>query len=82
MKIELRGSKGYPMVKAGDLLICENGFQYLIGTDGDYFKLISIDEHECDITEEVYTLESLMKELDELGLQRIVRSENLKLIEL
>ena len=82
MKIELRGSKGYPMVKGGDLLICENGFQYLIGTDGDYFKLISIDEHECDITEEVYTLESLMKELDELGLQRIVRSENLKLIEL
>lgn len=82
MKIELRGSKDYPMVKAGDLLICEYGLQYLVGTDGDYFKLISIDEHECDITEEVYTLESLMKELDELGLQRIVRSENLKLIEL
>ena len=82
MKIELRGSKGYPMVKAGDLLICEYGLLYLVGTDGDYFKLISIDEHECDITEEVYTLESLMKELDDLGLQRIVRSENLKLIEL
>ena len=82
MKIELRGSKGYPMVEAGDLLICEYGLQYLVGTDGDYFKLISIDEHECDITKEVYTLESLMKELDELGLQRIVRSENLKLIEL
>ena len=82
MKVELRGSKGYPMVEAGDLLICENGFQYLIGTDGNYFKLISIDEHECDILEEVYTLESLMKELDDLGLLRIVRSENLKLIEL
>ena len=82
MKIELRVSKGYPMVKAGDLVICENEFQFLIGTDGDYFRLISIDEHECDILEEVYTLESLMKELDELGLQRIVRSENLKLIEL
>ena len=82
MKIELRRSKGYPIVKAGDLVICENEFQYLIGTDGNYFRLISIDEHECDILEEVYTLESLMKELDGLGLQRIVRSENLKLIEL
>ena len=76
MKIELRGSEGYPMIEAGDLLICEYGLQYLVGTDGDYFKLISIDEHECEITEEVYTPESLMKELDELGLQRIVRSEN------
>ena len=82
MKIELRGSEGYAMVGSGDLLICKNGFQYLIGTDGGYFRLISIDERECDILEEVYTLESLMKELDELGLQRIVRSENLKLIEL
>ena len=82
MKIELRGSKDYPMVKAGDLLICEYGLQYLVGTDGDYFKLISIDEHECEITEEVYTPESLMKELDDLGLQRIIKSENLKLIEL
>ena len=82
MKIELRGSEGYPMVESGDLLICENGFQYLIATDGNYFKLIAIDEYECYILEEVYTLESLMKELDELGLQRIVRSENLKLIEL
>ena len=82
MKIELREFESYPMVKAGDLVICENEFQYLIGSDGDYFRLISIDEHECDILEEVYTLESLMKELDELGLQRIVRSENLKLIEL
>ena len=82
MKIELKEFENHPMVKAGDLLICENGFQYLIATDGDYFKLISIDEHECEITEEVYTPESLMKELDELGLQRIVRSENLKLIEL
>ena len=82
MKIELRGSKGYPMVKAGDLLICENGFQYLIGTDGDYFKLISIDEYECYISEDEYTFKSLMEELDHLGLLRIVRSENLKLIEL
>ena len=82
MKIELKEFENRPMVKAGDLVICENEFQFLIGTDGDYFKLISIDEHECEITEEVYTPESLMKELDELGLQRIVRSENLKLIEL
>ena len=82
MKIELKEFEGHPMVKAGDLVICENEFQFLIGTDGDYFRLITIDEHECYITEEVYTPESLMKELDELGLQRIVRSENLKLIEL
>ena len=82
MKIELKEFEGHPMVKAGDLVICENEFQYLIGSDGNYFRLISIDEHECDILEEVYTLESLMKELDDLGLQRIVRSENLKLIEL
>ena len=82
MKIELRGSKGYPMVKAGDLVICENEFQFLIGTDGDYFRLITIDEHECYIGEEEYTLESLMEELDDLGLQRIIKSENLKLIEL
>ena len=82
MKIELKEFESRPMVKAGDLVICENEFQYLIGSDGNYFRLISIDEHECDILEEVYTLESLMKELDELGLQRIVRSENLKLIEL
>ena len=82
MKIELKEVEGCPMVGAGDLLICENGFQYLIGTDGNYFKLISIDEDECYINEEVYTLESLMKELDHLGLQRIIRSENLKLIEL
>ena len=82
MKIELKEFEGQPMVKAGDLVICENEFQYLIATDGNYFKLIAIDEYECYILEEVYTLESLMKELDELGLQRIVRSENLKLIEL
>ena len=82
MKIELKEFEGQPMVKAGDLVICENEFQYLIATDGNYFRLISIDEHECDILEEVYTLESLMKELDDLGLLRIVRSENLKLIEL
>ena len=82
MKIELKEFENRPMVKAGDLVICENEFQFLIGTDGDYFKLISIDEHECEITEEVYTPESRMKELEELGLQRIVRSENLKLIEL
>ena len=82
MKIELKEFEGHPMVKAGDLVICENEFQFLIGTDGDYFRLITIDEHECYIGEEEYTLESLMEELDDLGLQRIVRSENLKLIEL
>ena len=43
--------------------------------DGDYLKLIAIDEDE-------YTLESLMEELEDLGLQRIVRSDKLKLIEL
>ena len=82
MKIELKEVEGCPMVGAGDLLICENGFQYLIGTDGNYFKLISIDEHECDIIDEQYTFESLMKELDHLGWQRIIKSESLKLIEL
>ena len=82
MKIELRGSEGYAMVGSGDLLICENGFQYLIGTDGNYFKLISIGEHECDIIEDQYTFKSLIKELDYLGWQRIIKSESLKLIEL
>ena len=82
MKIELKEVEKQSMVRDGDFVVCKDGFQYLIGTDGDYFKLISIDEHECDITEEVYTLESLMKELDYLGCQRIVRSESLKLIEL
>ena len=80
MKVELRGSENYPMIEAGDLLVCEDGFQYLIGTDGDYFKLISVDE--CYICEDKYTFKSIMKELDRLGLQRIVRHENLKLIEL
>ena len=82
MKIELKEFENRPMVKAGDLVICENEFQFLIGTDGDYLKLIAIDEDGCYILEDEYTLESLMKELNELGLQRIVRSENLKLIEL
>ena len=82
MKVELKEFESRPRVKAGDLVICENEFQYLIGSDGNYFRLISIDERECDILEEVYTLESLMKELDDLGLQRIIKSENLKLIEL
>ena len=82
MKIELKEFERYPMVEAGDLIVCKNETNYLIGTDGDYFKLISIDEDECYITEEVYTLKSLMEDLDRLGLQRIVRSENLKLIEL
>ena len=50
--------------------------------DGDYLKLIAIDEDGCYILEDEYTLELLMEELNELGLQRIVRSENLKLIEL
>ena len=80
MKIELRGSEGYPMIEAGDLLICEYGLQYLVGTDGDYFKLISTDE--CYICEEDYTFTSLMKELDYLDCQRIIKSESLKLIEL
>ena len=82
MKIELKEIEKQPMVKDGDFVVCRDGFQYLIGTDGDYFRLITIDEHECYIVEEEYTLESLMEELDELGLLRIVRSENLKLIEL
>ena len=80
MKIELKKIEDYPEVKAGDLVICKNGFQYLIGTDGAGFKLISIDEFY--ISEEEYTFESLMEELCYLGLQRVVRSENLKLIEL
>ena len=82
MKIELKEVKKQPMVKDGDFVVCRDGFQYLIGTDGDYFRLITIDEHECYIGEEEYTLESLMEELDDLGLQRIIKSENLKLIEL
>ena len=82
MKIELKEVKKQPMVKDGDFVLCRDGFQYLIGTDGDYFRLITIDEHECYIGEEEYTLESLMEELDDLGLQRIIKSENLKLIEL
>ena len=80
MNIELKKIEDYPTVKAGDLVICKNGFQYLIGTDGADFKLISIDEFY--ISEEEYTFESLMEELCYLGLQRVVRSENLKLIEL
>ena len=80
MKVELKKIEDYPEVKAGDLVICKNGLQYLIGTDGADFKLISIDEFY--ISEEEYTFESLMEELCYLGLQRVVRSENLKLIEL
>ena len=80
MKIELRELEKYPKVEAGDLVVCENGTNYLIGTDGDYFKLISIDE--CYISEEDYTFTSLMKELDYLDCQRIIKSESLKLIEL
>ena len=80
MKIELKEFESRPRVKAGDLVICENEFQFLIGTDGDYFRLISIDE--CYISEDQYTFTSLMKELDYLGLKRVIKSENLKLIEL
>ena len=80
MKIELKEVKKQPMVKDGDFVVCRDGFQYLIGTDGADFKLISIDEFY--ISEEEYTFESLMEELDYLGLQRIIKSENLKLIEL
>ena len=82
MKIELKEVKKHPVVKAGDLVICRYGFQYLIGTNGDYFQLISLDGHGCYICEEEYTLEALMEDLKNLGLQRIVRSEDLKLIEL
>ena len=46
MKIELKEFESLPMVKAGDLVICENEFRFIIGTDGDYFRLITIDEHE------------------------------------
>ena len=80
MKIELKEFESRPMVKAGDLVICENEFQFLIGTDGDYFRLITIDEFY--ISEEEYTFETLMEELDYLGWQRIIKSESLKLIEL
>ena len=80
MKIELKKIERYPMVEAGDLIVCKNGTNYLIGTDGDYFKLISTDE--CYICEEDYTFTSLMKELDYLDCQRIIKSESLKLIEL
>ena len=82
MKIELKEVEKQPMVRDGDFVVCKDGFQYLIGTDGDYLKLIAIDEDGCYILEEDYTLESLMTELEDLGLQRIVRSESLKLIEL
>ena len=80
MKIELKEVEKQPIVKDGDFVVCRDGFQYLIGTDGAGFKLISIDEFY--ISEEEYTFESLMKELDYLGWQRIVKSEDLKLIEL
>ena len=82
MKIELKEVEKQPMVKDGDFVVCKDGFQYLIGTDGDYLKLIAIDEDGCYILEEDYTLESLMTELEDLGLQRIIKSDNLKLIEL
>ena len=80
MKIELQEFERYPEVEAGDLVVCENGFKLLIGTDGEYFRLISIDE--CYISEDQYTFTSLIKELDYLGLKRVIKSENLKLIEL
>ena len=82
MKIELKEFENQPMVKDGDFVVCRDGFQYLIGTDGDYLKLIVIDEDGCYILKDEYTLESLMEELENLGLQRIVRSDKLKLIEL
>ena len=82
MKIELKEVEKQSMMRDGDFVVCKDGFQYLIGTDGDYLKLIAIDEDGCYILEDEYTLELLMEELNKLGLQRIVRSENLKLIEL
>ena len=81
MKIELKEVEKQSMVKDGDFVVCRDGFQYLIGTDGSFFKLISIGEHECDIIDEQYTFKSLIKELDYLGWQRIIKSESLKLIE-
>ena len=82
MKIELKEFERYPMIEIGDVLICENGFKYLIGTDGDYLKLISIGEHECDIIDKKYNFKSLIEDLDHLGWQRIIKGESLKLIEL
>ena len=82
MKIELKEVEKQSMVRDGDFVVCKDGFQYLIGTDGDYLKLIAIDEDGCYILEDEYTLELLMEELEDLGLQRIVRSDKLKLIEL
>ena len=68
MKVELKEVEKQPMVKDGDFVVCRDGFQYLIGTDGDYLKLIAVGEDECYILEEDYTLESLMTELEDLGL--------------
>ena len=82
MEVELKEVKKQPIVEAGDLVICRYGFQYLIGTDGDYFRLISIADNGCYVCEEKYTLGALMEDLNNLGLQRIVKSHNLKLIEL
>ena len=80
MEVELKEVEECPTIEAGDLVICENGYKYLIATNGDYFQLIAIDEFY--IVDDKYTLTSLMKDLAYLGCQRIIKSENLKLIEL
>lgn len=80
MKVELKEVEECPTIEAGDLLICENGYKYLIATNGTYFQLISIDEFY--IIDDKYTFKSLMKNLDYLGCQRIIKSKDLKLIEL
>ena len=82
MKVELKEVKQQPIVDDGDLVICRYGIKYLIGTNGDYFQLISLDGDGCYICEEEYTYEALMEDLKNLGLQRIVSRNNLKLIEL
>ena len=80
MKVELKEVEECPTIEAGDLVICENGYKYLIATNGTYFQLISIDEFY--IVDDKYTFTSLMKDLHYLGCQRIIKSKNLKLIEL
>ena len=80
MKVELKEVEECPTIEAGDLVICENGYKYLIATNGAYFQLISVDEFY--IIDDKYTFTSLMKDLAYLGCQRIIKSKNLKLTEL
>ena len=80
MKVELKEVEECPTIEAGDLVICENGYKYLIATNGTYFQLISIDEFY--IVDDKYTFTSLMKKLDYVGCKRMKKSKDLKLIEL